>query len=388
MSKDNDFILEFMTNFSSQLIGGRYQILRQLGAGGFAKTYLAEDRHRLQSLCVIKQLTYASDNCSQFKKVRELFKREGKTLLRLGEHDNIPYLFAYFQENQEFYLVEEYIEGHSLSEFLHSRKTWDEETVIQFLEEILLILQYVHENGVIHRDIKPDNIMRRQKDHKLVLIDFGGVKTVFGKTSGLTKRSETNPTQIFTPGYAPREQIHGHPEFNSDIYAIGMTAIRGLTGIEPKDLEKDTKTGIVKWREQANKVSDQLADILNNMICEDYQRRYQNVKEVLKDLQKPKTTLVIVGRQENNQTTIVSSIIRFSDISLRLALIVLTPLLILTAFVVGFTTFSQKVPSNLIPSSSSSPIQSPTPTPVPEPTQETKETGVFLRPDSLKKHSD
>lgn len=160
-----------MRAFSNQIIGGHYKILDKLGVGGFGETYLAEDSQRLGSKCVIKRLIFKSNNDEDLKKAQELFEREGKTLLRLGKHEQIPYLFAYLSENQEFYLVQEYIEGHSFDEELCSGKKLNEVEIINFLEKILPILKYIHNNGVIHRDIKPANIMRLHKDDKLVLID-------------------------------------------------------------------------------------------------------------------------------------------------------------------------------------------------------------------------
>ncbi|UXE60477.1 MAG: protein kinase [Woronichinia naegeliana WA131] len=164
------------TTVNNQIIGGRYAILRQLGAGGWGETYLAEDLQRLGSCCVIKQLINTHHNPGILKKAQELFEREGKTLIQLGNHPQIPFLFAYFEENNEFYLIEEYIEGESFAQELESKGKLEENLVIDFLMDTLVVLKYVHGNGIIHRDLKPDNIMRRQSDQKFVLIDFGGVK--------------------------------------------------------------------------------------------------------------------------------------------------------------------------------------------------------------------
>src|SRR5919199_4092187 len=154
-----------------QFLARRYQIIRVLGAGGFSQTYVAEDTHIPGNpTCVVKQLKLASNYPHLLETARQLFQREAETLVKLGHHKQIPQLLAYFEEDQEFYLVQEFIEGHTLTHALLPGQQLQENQVSQLLVEILEILEFVHTQGVIHRDIKPDNIMRRHKDHKLVLI--------------------------------------------------------------------------------------------------------------------------------------------------------------------------------------------------------------------------
>jgi serine/threonine-protein kinase len=136
--------------------------------GGFGQTYIAQDTRRPGNpICVVKHLKPGTDP-RVFDTAKRLFNSEAETLEKLGNHDQIPRLLAYFDENQEFYLVQEYIEGHTLAEELIPGKRWSESQVIQLLQEVLEILEFVHRQGVIHRDIKPDNIIRRASDNKLV----------------------------------------------------------------------------------------------------------------------------------------------------------------------------------------------------------------------------
>jgi len=164
----------------------RYQIIKKLGAGGFWETYLAEDLDipvTPKPKCVVKWLKpkVIAPDIPQIplEDIVRLFEKEAETLYKLGQnHDRIPKLYAYFEQNRRLYLVQEFIDGHDLSQEITSGKQWSETEVIKFLEEILEVLAFVHQNNVIHRDIKPSNIMRRRCDGKLILIDFGLVKLV------------------------------------------------------------------------------------------------------------------------------------------------------------------------------------------------------------------
>jgi serine/threonine protein kinase len=198
----------------------------------------------------------------------------------LGRHRQIPQLLAYFEENQEFYLVQEFIEGTPLDKELVPGQKRDEAYTVHFLRGILEVLAFVHEHKVIHRDVKPANIIRRQKDQRLVLIDFGAVKQMRPKAAG-TEGDYT--VAVGTRGYAPSEQMAGRPQLNSDLYAVGMIGIQALTGTPPRDLDLDEDTGLPIWRERAQ-VSRTLADILDKMVAYFYTERYQTALEVLRDL--------------------------------------------------------------------------------------------------------
>jgi eukaryotic-like serine/threonine-protein kinase len=278
---------------SEQVLGSRYKVIEILASGGFSQTYVAEDMQRPGNpRCVVKQFKPANPNPMVLPVARRLFHTEGQTLERLGKHDQIPRLLAYFEENEEFYLVQELIEGHSLSSELPPGKKQSEAYVIDLLQDVLKILQFVHGEGVIHRDIKPSNLIRRDSDGKLVLIDFGAVKDIGNQ---ITDRITDVPTEamheptamtvaIGTQGYMPREQLAGQPHFNSDIYALGALAIKALTGISPGDLPYDKRTSEIIWRDAAT-VSDGLAAILDKMVCCYFGDRFQSATEVLQALQ-------------------------------------------------------------------------------------------------------
>lgn len=265
---------------SGKTIDNRYKIVKVLGSGGFSETYTAEDIRRPGNpLCVVKLLRPINNQPGQLEVARRLFASEGQTLERLGHHPQIPQLLAFFEEDEEFYLVQEYIAGNTLSQELSPRQRLSERATIELINELLEILAFVHDHGVIHRDIKPSNIIRRHIDKKLFLIDFGAVKQVSSEQSEQPEQTAFT-IGIGTKGYAPPEQCFGRPYFSSDIYAMGMIAIKSLTGISPHDLKRD-ENGKLQWQEYAPGISQEFASILNKMVHENYQNRYESASDNL-----------------------------------------------------------------------------------------------------------
>ncbi|WP_364418267.1 serine/threonine-protein kinase [Moorena sp. SIO3H5] len=241
-----------------QTIGGRYKIIRQLGQGGFGQTFVAEDQHLPgENQCVVKQLKPVATDPLTLQTARRLFDTEAQILHQLGSHEQIPQLFAYFEENKDFYLVQELIEGEDLSQELVPGQQLNEDQIISLLKEILEVLEFVHQRRIIHRDINPQNILRRKSDGKLVLIDFGAVKQV--STQILEGGNTGFTVAIGTPGYRPSEQANGYPKLSSDIYAVGMIGIVGLTGLRPHQLPLHPDTGEISWHNQIS-VSAELTD--------------------------------------------------------------------------------------------------------------------------------
>ncbi|MBD2424428.1 serine/threonine-protein kinase [Phormidium sp. FACHB-1136] len=283
----------------TQLIDGRYEVIKPLSSGGFGITYLAKDLRRPgQPRCVVKQLQpqrkFSADG---WQVARRLFDQEAAILERLGRHDQIPLLLAHLEENGNFYIVQDFIEGRTLRDELQSVNRLPENEVITLLHQGLTVLSYVHQQGVIHRDIKPENLIRRQ-DGVLCLIDFGIVKEFSAQQLGLMAQPQSRlmatTVSIGTEGYTPFEQIRGKPCPASDVYALGMVAIEALTGRYACDLDFDPNTLDVVWRKGV-KVSDALANVLNNMVCGRYGRRYASGKDALQALEKVLVPFV-VGR--------------------------------------------------------------------------------------------
>ncbi len=275
---------------SDELIGGRYRVIDCLRTTGFCETYVAEDTHLPGDpppRCVVKKLQPQSNEDFVLETARRLFDSEAKVLYKLNDHRQIPRLLAHLEVNEEFYLVQEYIEGKDLSQTeIIPDNRWEESRVRDFLIEVLEILAFVHQNNVIHRDIKPSNLIRRTADGKIFLIDFGAVKEITNMT--LTEgQGNVLTVAIGTPGYMASEQQRGDPRFNSDIYALGVTAIQAITGFHPDQLPRDRDTGEIRWRDRAPECSEELARILDKMVRNDFLQRYKNANEALEDL-KPK----------------------------------------------------------------------------------------------------
>ena len=265
-----------------QTLRQRYKIVAKLGkGGGFGETYLAEDLD-IPEIPKPRRVVKRLKPSIQHQEVERLFQLEAETLNKLGKHDRIPTLYAYFEEGGEFYLVQELIEGRELGREMMRR--WGESEAIAFLEEILEILAFVHQSGVIHRDIKPANIMRRDRDRQLVLIDFGAVKEVSNiifDSQGIASKT----IAIGTPGYIPSEQAQGRPQFSSDIYAAGMTAIQGLAGTIPTQIPENAR-GELDWQKYAPPLSQKLTDILTKMVCSRSHERYANATLALQALRR------------------------------------------------------------------------------------------------------
>ncbi|MDJ0735022.1 MAG: serine/threonine-protein kinase [Nostocaceae cyanobacterium] len=267
------------------LLNNRYKIIRTLGSGGFGETFLAEDTQiPSQRRCVIKQLKPIEDNPQVYQLVQQRFQREAAILEELGDGNNqIPRLYAYFSIDGQFYLVQEYIEGQTLSAKLQSQGFMSESGVKEILTGILPVLEYVHSKGIVHRDIKPDNILVRYSDGKPVLIDFGAVKEIVG-TVMTPSGNSTRSIVIGTPGFMSSEQSVGRPMFASDIYSLGLTGIYLLTGKIPQELQTDPATGMLLWRQHTPNITPSFASILDKAIQFQARDRFNTVGEMLQVL--------------------------------------------------------------------------------------------------------
>lgn len=280
---------------------GHYQTIKPLGKGGFGATFQAIDLKSVnQRQCVIKRLNIKIDEIQSahdkpeevdriVKSIEAAFYREAQALEFLGDNNgNIPTLYDYFsftapafgqQEKPEFkYLVQQYIEGEDLSKELRRKGRFSETETLDFLKQILPVLQFIHDQNSIHRDIKPSNIVRETATQRLFLIDFGAVKQV---VSGETNIKKSLP--IFTKVYASPEQreegriAEVYP--SSDLYSLAVTCLELLTGITPVDyLDNNYRN----WRQQASKIiSPSLDNILDKMLKVNPRHRFQSAAEVM-----------------------------------------------------------------------------------------------------------
>ena len=280
------------------LLRGRFRIIRLLGQGGFGRTYLAEDYDKLNEYCVVKQFVPSVQGTAALQKAIQLFEREARQLQQLGKHDQIPILSAYFEDTNQLYLAQEYIEGENLSELLEQQGVWKEPQVKNLLFSLLPLLNFIHEKNVIHRDIKPENIIRR-RNGKCVLIDFGVAKDL-SATVVYTQVA----TRVGSHGYVAREQMRGGEAYPaSDLYSLGVTCFYLLTQHPPLELWSDYGYSWTEnWQRYLNQnISPEFKKILDKLLQKQMKDRYSSAGEVLWDLQRsprrstslPKTVLSV-----------------------------------------------------------------------------------------------
>ncbi len=266
---------------SKLLLRERYRAVKVLGQGGFGRTYLAIDQDRLNASCVIKQFLPQMQGTGALEKATELFTQEAVRLNDLGVHPQIPDLFAFFTQDKRQYLVQEFIPGMNLQKLLDRHGKFSETEIWSVLRSILPILDFVHQRQVIHRDIKPDNIIRRQGDNLLFLIDFGVAKLLTSPDRVITG------TSIGTSGYVPLEQMsEGKAYPASDIYSLGVTCFHLLTGVSPYNLFlKKGYSWLQTWQSNLDgQVSPKLVQVLDRMMKEDRKERYLSASDVLQDI--------------------------------------------------------------------------------------------------------
>ena len=269
----------------TKILNNRYRVISTLGRGGFGETFLAEDTYLpSHRQCVIKQLKPLAINPQIQHLVEQRFQREAAILEELGtDNQQIPKLYAYFSETGEYYLVQELILGENLSNLLQKQKKLSENIVEKILLDLLPVLAYIHSKKIVHRDIKPDNIIIRSSDNLPVLIDFGAVKETMGTVVNFQGNS-TSSIVIGTPGFMPSEQAAGRPVYSSDLYALGLVAIYLLTGKLPQDLETDSRSGEIIWHQYARGISNSLITVLDRAIMSHPRDRFSTAELMLKAL--------------------------------------------------------------------------------------------------------
>ena len=292
------------------ILNNRYRIVRQVGRGGFGRAYLAEDTHRYRELCVLKEFAPQVESDRELRQAEDLFEREAGILYKL-QHKQIPKFEALLQTRvdgkRSLFLVQEYIEGESYWELLKRKGQLTEAEVTNMMWDILPVLDYIHDSQLIHRDISPDNLIRRELDGKTVLIDFGCVKLA---ANAVSKSTGQSLTLIGKKGYSPDEQLRRGQAFPcSDLYSLAATAVVLLTGKQPEDLY-DSHQGKWNW-ESDLKVSSSLKKILNKMLAYRPCDRYQSADKVHQQLSKEnnsrvnsfisrvRTLIVAPGNSEN-----------------------------------------------------------------------------------------
>ena len=254
------------------LLQERYRLMKQIGNGGFCKTFLTVDEGQFPPVpCVVQELLPESETSKSFQ-------QKAQQLEKLGKHPQIPALLAYFPQNEYFYLVQEFITGTNLAQVVEEEGAFNETQIWQLLEDVLPVFQFISDRNIIHRDLKPHNIIRRSpitKKGNLVIVDFSTAK-ILTEIDRLTSQ-----TSIGSPEYAAPEQARGKAVFASDLYSLGVTCIYLLTQIPPFDLF-DIANDCWVWQQYlTTKVSDRLAQILDKLLQNAVNRRFQSADEVM-----------------------------------------------------------------------------------------------------------
>jgi serine/threonine protein kinase len=262
-----------------QILQQRYEIVKVLMKGAFGRTYLAKDRAIANApYYVVKHYRLYREYPHLFKTSQRLFETEADNLKKLGIHDRIPQFIDYFEENQGFYLVQEWIVGQTLNDYLSVLQPLDrherEAQVIHLVYSVLEVLDFIHRHNILHCDLKPNNIIRRDRDGQWVVIDFGATQPIQTK---VPKRATA--IAVSSSGYLPAEQLAGIPQPSSDIYAVGMMGIEALTRYDPAKLRFNLEVGEPIF--EAAGYNPLFISVLKKMTRQNWQNRYLSTRELL-----------------------------------------------------------------------------------------------------------
>ncbi len=262
-------------------LGDRYRATDPLSRGGRTDTFAAIDE-QTRSRCVIKRFRSQKSTTRGDRPANSTstttFRQTIDRLHQLGRHPQLPQLLDRVDLDGESYLVQEFIDGQSLESQLAGDGNFSERQVQQVLVEVLPVLHLLHQAQLIHRNIHPDNLIRRHWDGKLVLVGFGTAKYA---TPAILANTGT---VVGSAEYTAPEQLRGKTTFASDLYSLGATCLHLLSGLSPFDLF-DRAEGHWAWRDYLTQpVSDELAALLDRLVAESLNRRYRSVEAVLDDL--------------------------------------------------------------------------------------------------------
>ncbi|MBW4661389.1 MAG: serine/threonine protein kinase [Drouetiella hepatica Uher 2000/2452] len=251
---------------SSLRLNDRYSALQLLGQSASVRTYSAIDTQHRNTKCVIKQFLLQAVLTQE---AIALFHQEVQSLKALGEHPQIPSFIDAFEQANQLYLIQEWIEGHNLAAVLQQQGSFSESQIWQLLTELLPLLQFIHQRQV-HQDIKPENII--QTPEHLSLVDFG-------LAIGVAQAE----TLIGSPEYAAPEQTQGKAVYASDLYSLGVTCIHLLTEVSPFDLYDSFNDRWI-WRSYlARPVSERLARVLDKLIQNTLNLRFQTADQAIQE---------------------------------------------------------------------------------------------------------
>lgn len=298
------------------LLRQQYLIQEVLGRDQFSRTYLALDLERSRELCLLREIAAPYHDKFLFERLKALFQQEASNFYKI-QHPQLPRFWSIFEEGQHLFLVQDFVEGQTYCSLLNQRQqqgqAFSQQEVLDFLVHLLPVLEYLHNRGVIHRDISPDTIVLQQQNRNKgdlesrsnlyppgkvlpVLTDFGIVREI---TKCLFSASDSHLGQVLAvvvarsgkSGYAPSEQLQkGIASPSSDLYALAMTGLVLLTGKEPQvllrnkaatdgEVLQDDKILYKHWQSDLS-INPHLSAILDKMLAPNPGDRYQSASEV------------------------------------------------------------------------------------------------------------
>jgi serine/threonine protein kinase len=272
-----------------QLLDDRYQVIQTVEASRYSQVYIAKDVTQPGNpQCKISCFRPVSNDYTSLEAAREIFRSEAQKLYQLSSYcDRIPQVLSAFELNKDFYLVEESIEGRSLSDELAVGLRLNEAQAIDMLADVLSTLHVAHEEQLIHGDITPINLIGCTRENstdrsEIVLVNFAGLRKICNPH--LPTQPIQNVPLLGTPSYMPSDQAEGALESNCDFYALGLTTFQALTGLHPSQIEFDSTTIAIAWP-PGIEISSNLSNILERMICRNPEARYQTAADIIEDLQ-------------------------------------------------------------------------------------------------------
>lgn len=289
---------------------GRYTIEKVLGQGGFGITYLGMDELHEKPVAIKEffpqgivtrnieyqdtvTVTFVGEK-DNYEKGKERFLKEARTMAKFSKDKGIVKALDFFEINNTAYIVMEYLEGVTLKQYLRENKRIDAEDLVELLVPLIESLDEIHSQGLIHRDISPDNIMVLP-DGRIKLMDFGAARDY-------TEFGEKSLSIVLKPGYAPPEQYqtHGVQGPWTDIYALCATMYKCITGENPPDaIERVMDDHLKKISAFGIPVLPQIEEAIIKGMSVAANDRYQNVGDFCEDLYGGYEERSVSGAEEN-----------------------------------------------------------------------------------------
>lgn len=277
------------SNWRGQLLQRRYCLHDSIAQGEYSRIFLASDLNLDYQKCVVKKLVPKLYPLYVKQTIEGMFQQEAQILQKLNNrHPQICQFYDYFTEDGSLYLVQEWIKGLTLEKQLLTVFRLSESDTKEILLNLLPVLDFIHNLGIIHRDITPNNIILRSRNRLPVLIDFGIATEIDNKRQ--------QNFLVGTPGYISPEQIAGQISCSNDLYSLALTAIHLLTGRNPQELNLDSPDNF--WERSKFTFSPDLVAVIDRAIAPNPAQRFTSANQMQQDLQADDKPLYLTPSQK------------------------------------------------------------------------------------------